>query len=186
MPFSPKARRILVDGLLWTMLAFCAWFMLTRHFVAFFATEGRWQAPGIVRVNVGRVERDPNNSFTDTLITVNKDGSQSVTRLPKEELLGVDPGDQLWLIRAPYVTVTSPPCYRFSVFRLITEFPEMFFLICAYWLFARFRSRLGRPFDAFEGSKKPTVTYKDPSPDSWGHSRLVVKNKDRGTGDGQE
>jgi hypothetical protein len=171
-----------MDGLIWAALAFCAWFMLTRHFVAFFAISGRWQVPGIVRVNVGRVERDPNNSFTDSLITVDKDGSQGVTRLAKEELVGVQPGDDIWLIRAPYVTVTSPPCYRFSLFRLVTEFPEALFLICAGWLFARFRSRLGRPFDAFEGNRAPTVTYQVPSPESWGRSRHVIKNKGQGTG----
>jgi hypothetical protein len=180
---------MLIDGLLWAVLAFCAWFMLTRHFVAFFAVSGRWQVPGIVRVNVGRVERDANNSFTDSLIVVNKDGSQSVTRLAKDDLAGVQPGDSVWLIRTPYVTVTSPPCYRFSPMRLATEFPEVPFLLCAAWLFVRFRSRLGRPFDAFEGSKKPTVTYRDPSPDSWGHSRLVIggrRGKENGvTGNGE-
>jgi hypothetical protein len=180
MPISPMVRRIFIDGLLWVVLVFCAWFMLTRHFVAFFAVSGRWQAPGLLSVNVGRVERDPNDSFTDTLIIVNKDGSQGVTRLLKEELADVEPGSRIWLLRTPYVTVTSPPYYRFSFSRLVTEIPEVFFLIAAIWLFMRFRSRLGRPFDAFEGTKKPTVTYKDPPPDSWGHSKLVMKNKDGG------
>jgi hypothetical protein len=173
-------RRILMDGLLWVAVVFCAWFMLTRHFVAFFAVSGRWQMPALMHVNVGRVERDNNDSFTDVLIIVNSDGSQGVTRLLKEELLDMEPGSKMWLIRTPYVTVTSPPCYRLSLFRLVTELPEFFFLVSAFWLFMRFRSRLGRPFDAFEGTKKPTVTYKDPSPDSWGHSKLVLKNKDGG------
>jgi hypothetical protein len=185
MPISPKVRRILLDGLLWALLAFSAWFALTRHFVAFFAASGRWQAPGILRVNVGRVERDPNDSFTDTLITVNKDGSQGVARLAKEELVGVQPRDRVWLIRAPYVTVTSPPYHRFSFFRLATEFPEVLFLVCAGWLFARFRGRLGRPFDAFEGAKAPTVTYKVPPPDSWGRSRRVIEGKAPRGGDGR-
>jgi hypothetical protein len=174
-----KLRRIAIDGLLWVTITFCVWFMLTRHFVAFFAISGRWQMPGISCVYVGRVQHDTDSTFTDTLITVKKDGSQKVERLLKEELFGVEPGVTLWLIRSPYVTVTSPPCYRLSFFRLLTEFPEIFFLIAAGCLFLRFRSRLGKPFDAYEGTKKPTITYVDPSPDSWGRSERFV-NKERG------
>jgi hypothetical protein len=151
--------------------------MLTRHFVAFFAVSGRWQMPTISRVYVGHVQRDPDSTFTDVLISVKKDGNQRMDRLLKEELVGVDPGDTLWLIRTPYVTVTSPPCYRFSFFRLVTEFPEIFFLICVYWLFARFRSRLGKPHDAYEGSEKPTVTYEVPAPESWGRAKLLIEKK---------
>lgn len=170
---------MLIDGLLWTVIAFCTWFLLTRHFVAFFAVSGRWQLPSISRVYVGRVQHDPQDAFKDILITVNKHGSQRVERLLKEELTDVQPGDTIWLIHTPYVTVTSPPSYRFAFFRLFTEFPEIFMLISGCWLFFRFRSRLGKPFDAYEGSKKVAVTYIVPSPDSWGHSKLLIKKKDQ-------
>ena len=177
MLISPQVKRIAVDGLLWLVIAFCTWFMLTRHFVAFFAVSGRWQMPGISKAYVGRVQRDPDNTFTDMLIIANKDGSQKIERLLKEELAFVDPGDTLWLIHPPYVTLTSPPSYRFSLFRLLTEFPEIFFLASGFWLFVRFRSRLGRPFDAYEGNKAPSVTYVAPSPESWGRSKRVIEGK---------
>jgi hypothetical protein len=176
---SPKTRRTAIDGFLWIVIAFCIWFLLTRHFVAFFAVSGRWQMPGISRVYVGHVQHDSNDAFKDVLITVNKDGSQEVSRLLKEELIGVQPGDTIWLIHTPYVTVTSPPSYRLTFFRLITEFPEIFLLISGCWLFFRFRNHLGKPFDAYEGPKKATVTYVIPSPDSWGRSKLLIKNKDQ-------
>ena len=182
MPIPPTAKRTLIDGALWIAIAFCSWFLLTRHFVAFLAVSGRWQLPGVSRVHVGHVQRDPDSSFTDVLITVRKDGSQGVTRLLKEELLGVRPGDTLWLIHPAYVTVNIPPRYRFKPFRLVTEFPEIFFLVCGCWLFARFRSRLGKPFDAYEGTEKPTVTYIAPSPDSWGRSKQFIKKKEEHEG----
>ena len=175
----PKARRMLIDGLLWAVIAFCIWFILTKHFVAFFAVSGRWQMPGFSRAHVGHVQRDPDSNFTDFLITVNKDGSQKLDRLLKEELAGVKPGDTIWLIHTPYVTVTSPPSYRFTFFRLVTEFPEFFALIFGSWLFTRFHSRLGKPFDAYEGPRKPTITYVDPSPDSWGRSKSVITKKNQ-------
>jgi len=174
---SSKARRLAIDGLLWTVIALCIWFILTRHFVALFAVSGRWQIPGISRVYVGRVQHDPNDAFKDILITVKKDGTQRVERLLKKDLIGVQPGDTIWLIHTPYVTVTSPPSYRFAFWRLFTEFPEFFMLTSGVWLFFRFRSRLGKPFDAYEGSKKPAVTYVVPSPDSWGHSKLLIEKK---------
>jgi len=176
---SPKVWQIVIDGLLWAFIVFCVWFMLTKHFVAFFAVSGRWQMPGFSKVHVGSVQRDINSTFTDFLITVNADGSQKIDRLFKEELVGVKPGDKIWLIHPPFVTVTSPPSYRFTPFRLVMEFPEIFALICGSWLFARFRSRLGKPFDAFEGTRKPTVTYVDPSPDSWGRSKNIIAKKDQ-------
>jgi len=180
MLISPKAWRILIDGFLWVVIAVCIWFMLTKHFVAFFAVSGRWQTPGFSRVHVGSVQRDQDSSFTDFLISVNSDGSQKLDRLLKEELTGVQPGDAIWLIHAPYVTITSPPSYRFTLFRLVMEFPEFFALVCGCWLFSRFRGRLGKPFDAYEGNKKPTVTYVDPSPDSWGRSKSIIAKKDQG------
>jgi hypothetical protein len=129
-------------------------------------------------VLVGRVDKDRDDPFTDRLITVNKDASQSVTRLLKEELSDVKPGDTIWLIRPPYVTVVaSVPAYRFSLGRVVTVFPEFFLLACAGWLFARFRSRLGRPFDAYEGGEKPSTTYVVPDPDSWGRSSRFIKGK---------
>ena len=177
---SPKTRRMAIDVLLWVVIAFCIWFSLTRHFVAFFATSGRWQMPSISRVQVGSVQKDPDNFYTDRLIMVEKDGSQKVTRLLKKELVGVKPGDKLWLIRPPYVTiVASTPAYRFSPIRLVTEFPEVFLLICGSWLFFRFRKRLGKPFDAYEGSEKTNATYIVPDPESWGRSRQFIKKNDQ-------
>jgi hypothetical protein len=177
---SPKARRLLIDGFLWVVVAFCIWFMLTRHFVAFFAVSGRWQTPGISRVQVARVQVDPEDSQTDILIMLQKDGSQKITRLLKKELIGIKPDDVLWLIHPPYVSVVaSPPAYRFSMIRLVTVFPEFFILLSGTLLVLRFRGRLGRPHDAYEGSKKPTVTYTVPDPESWGRSSQFISKRNQ-------
>jgi hypothetical protein len=175
MFYRTKAWRIAIDGFLWAAIALFAWFLLTRHFVALLAATGRWQRPGISRVLVGQVQRDTNDVFTDVLITVDKDGRQKATRLPKEELFGVEPGEKLWIIWPPYVSVgTSPPTYRFSLGRLVMEFPEIFLLICCTWLFMRFKSRLGKPFDEYVGPTKPTSNYVAPSPESWGRSKNFI------------
>ncbi|MCL1894500.1 MAG: hypothetical protein FWG02_09770 [Holophagaceae bacterium] len=184
---SRKARRIAIDAFLWVVIFFCTWMTLTRHFIAFWAVSGRWQVPSIRQVHVGHVQKLPYSedpSF-DRLITVNADGSQKVYRLLKEELYGVQGGDNIWLINSPYVALAgkaSPPTFRFSVPNLFLVFPEVFLLICGFWLFLRFRSRLGKPYDAYEGSKKPTTTYVVPPPDSWGRSRLFIGKKDQDNG----
>jgi hypothetical protein len=177
---SPKARRLAIEGFLWVMIALCTWFSLTRHFIVFLAVSGRWQMPGIVRVNVGHVQRDQDDFNTDILITVKRDGSQKMHRLLKKELVGVKPGDKIWLIIPPYVsTFAAPPCYRFGIFRLVVEFPELFLLLSASWLFARFRNRLGKPFDAYESTSKPSATKSVPDPESWGRSKQFIPKKDQ-------
>jgi hypothetical protein len=176
MFYRSRGWRIAIDGFLWAAIALCAWFLLTRHFVALLAATGRWQRPGISRVQVGQVQRDANDVFTDVLITVGKDGKQKMTRMAKKELFGVEPGDKIWIIRPPYVSVGAfPPAYRFSLSRLVMEFPEIFLLICGTWLFMRFKSRLGKPFDEYVGAKKPTSSYVVPAPESWGRSKNFIR-----------
>ena len=177
---SPVVKRIVIDGLLWVVIAVCCWFALTRHFVAFFAVSGRWQTPGVSRVYVGRVQENTNDTFNNFLITVNKDGSQKVSKLFKKELIGVKPGDKIWLIHPPFVALAEPSSYRFTILRLFKEFSEIFLLISGCWLFLRFRSRLGKPYDAYEGPKKATaVTYVVPDPNSWGRSKLLINEKNQ-------
>jgi hypothetical protein len=176
----PMTRRVAVEGALWVLMALCTWFSLTRHFIVLLAVSGRWQAPGVMRVTVGHVQRDLDDFNTDILITVKKDGSQKMHRLLKDELVGVKPNEKIWLIRPLFVTAfSSPPYYRFGIFRLVQEFPELFLLLGGYWLFARFRSRLGKPYDAYEGAEKPSTTYVVPDPESWGRSRQFFQNKDQ-------
>jgi len=177
MFFRTRAWRVVVDGFLWAAIALCTWFLLTRHFVALLSATGRWQRPGVSRIVVGNVQRDANDAFTDTLIFVNKEGKQKMTRLAKEELYGLEPGEKIWIIIPPYVSVGAfPPAYRFSLHRLVMEFPEIFLLICCTWLFMRFKSRLGRPFDEYAGPKKPTSSYVVPAPESWGRSKNFIKD----------
>ena len=182
---SRKARRIAIDAFLWVFVTFCTWQTLTRHFVAFWAVSGRWQVPSIRQVHVGHVQKMPysDDPSYDRLITVNKDGSQKVYRLLKEDLYGVREGDKIWLINSPYVALggrASPPTFRFSISKLFFVFPEVFLLLGGGWLFIRFRSRLGKPFDAYEGPAKNTTTYVVPPPDSWGRSKLFVEKSDHG------
>ncbi|MCL1894837.1 MAG: hypothetical protein FWG02_11525 [Holophagaceae bacterium] len=178
---SPKSRRILLDTILWLVVALCTWFALTRHFLASWVVSGRWQVPSIVRVHVGSVEKIPSadDFYFDRLIVVKKDGSQKIYRLLKEQLYGVQPEDNIWLINSPFVAGNaSPPTFRFSIPKLFIVFPEFFLLVCGCWLFFRFRSRLGKPFDEYEGPAKPTSTYVVPSPDSWGRSKNFINKKD--------
>jgi hypothetical protein len=74
---------------------------------------------------------------------------------------------------------SSPPYYRFGVIRLVKEFPELFLMLGGFWLFSRFRSRLGKPYDAYEGTEKPSTTYVVPDPESWGRSKQFFQNKDQ-------
>jgi hypothetical protein len=181
MFYRTKAWRIAIDGFLWAAIALCTWFLLTRHFVALLVATGRWQRPGISHVVVGHVQKDTNDVFTDVLIMVGKDGKQNATRMNKGELFGLEPGEKIWIIRPPYVSAgATPPAFRFSFSRLVMEFPEIFLLICGAWLFMRFKSRLGRPFDEYVGPKKPTSNYVVPSPESWGRSKnFVGKDQER-------
>ena len=140
--------------------------------------------PSICKVHVGHVQKipyaeDPNY---DRLITGKEASKQKVYRLLKEDLYGIKPDDEIWLINSPYVALegrASPPTFRFSIPNLVMVFPEVFLFISGCWLFIRFRSRLGRPFDAYEGPSKPTSTYVVPSPDSWGRSKLLIEKKNQ-------
>jgi len=123
MTISGKAWRWGGLGALWTLVGLIAWLVVIQVIIVFFSPFGTWQRPGVARVRVVAVEKDPMSLFTDSVHVLQGGARRSLTML-KAERARLKAGDEVWILENYYVTPTRPAQFRLTPWRILLEYPE--------------------------------------------------------------
>ena len=110
-------------GGLWTLVGVIVWLVVIQVILIFFSPFGTWQRPGIARVRVIAVEKDPLSLFTDN-IQVLQGGAKRSLNMLKTERVQLRVGDEIWILDNYYMTGTRPGQFRLTPWRLLLEYPE--------------------------------------------------------------
>lgn len=142
---------------LWGVVGAVGWLMAIQVFMVLIHSAGQWQMPGIARVEVLRVDRDEESTFTDNLL-VRRGGQERSLVLLKRECEDTQAGDVIWLLDNYYATPLRPPQFRLTPFRLLVEYPEPLLLLA---LLGIWRIRRAQEKDRERPQPPPRITLKD-------------------------
>jgi len=129
-------RWVALTGL-WTLVGLICWIMAIQIFIVLVTPFGTWQRPGIAKVTVTWIDRDPQSQYTDNVVAMQEGKERSLSML-KAELKGLSIDDEIWILDNYYATATRPAQFRLTPTRLILEYPEPL-LILALWGIWRIR-----------------------------------------------
>lgn len=157
MKFTPEARRWTVLIGLWTIVGAVLWLMAVQTFIALISADGEWQCPRVYQVLIKQIDRDQQDSLTDTLKVSRNDKELTLTML-KVETAKLEDGDSIWVLDNYYYTSLRPPQFRVTPQRLLVEFP-LPLLLLALWGIHRVRKRQAQ--EAAKPPSQPRVQFKD-------------------------
>jgi hypothetical protein len=142
---------------LWALVGAVGWLMAIQAFMVLIHASGRWQVPGIARVEVLHIERDEDSTFTDNLV-VRRGGRERSLVLLKRECEDVQAGDVIWLLDNYYATPLRPAQFRLTPFRFLVEYPEPLLILA---LIGIWRIRRAQKRDQEKPPTTPKITLKD-------------------------
>jgi len=122
---------------LWTLVGMICWLVAIQIFIVLVTPFGVWQRPGIAKVVVKWVDRDPQSQYTDNVVVMQGGKERSLSML-KAEMRELQIDDEIWILDNYYATATRPAQFRLTPIRLILEYPEPLLLL-ALWGIWRLR-----------------------------------------------
>jgi hypothetical protein len=122
---------------LWILVGAVLWIVLVQVFLLVLNPFCHLQRPGVARVMVKSVDRDPDSQITD-YVTVKQDDEEQVLRLLKAEAVELKEYDEVWILDAWYSDGLRPTQYRLTPHRLVLEYPVIL-LLPAAWALWRLR-----------------------------------------------
>ena len=135
-PMSPLARPELrwsaLVGL-WALVVAEVWILVVQVFLIVLNPFCHVQPPGIARVEVRGVDRNPDSQLTD-FVTVKDSDSERVLNLPKAEAAALHVDDEVWILDAWYADGLRPTQFRLTPQRLLLEYPALLLLPAAWAL----------------------------------------------------
>ncbi len=148
-------------GGLWTLVGVIVWLVVIQVILIFFSPFGTWQRPGIARVRVIAVEKDPLSLFTDN-IQVLQGGAKRSLNMLKTERVQLRVGDEIWILDNYYMTGTRPGQFRLTPWRLLLEYPEPLLILAllAIWRLRRAQAE-ARAREAQEDLTRPRTVLVD-------------------------
>lgn len=160
MRVPPILRRWAALGALGGVLLAGLWILVIQVLLVLFSPIGTWQVPKVAHVVVLRIERDPEKTFTDQLVV--RQGEQERTlEMLKEEMAGLHPDDEFWILDNYFYTSLRPAQFRLTPLRLALEYPLPLMLLAA-WAFGRIlRSRWGLAPEPVLDPDKPRQRLQD-------------------------
>ena len=151
-------RWVMLTGL-WTLVGLILWLMAVQAFLVLVTPFGTWQRPGIARVTVKWVERDPESAFTDHVVVAEGEGVRTLSML-KAERAELAAGETIWILDNYYVTATRPAQFRLTLLRLLLEYPEPL-LILALVAVGRLRRAQVREKAVEQDPARPRTVIRD-------------------------
>jgi len=142
---------------LWTLVGLITWLVAIQIFIVLVTPFGTWQQPGIAKVTVKWVDRDPQSQYADNVIVLQGGMERSLSML-KAELKDLHLEDEIWILDNYYATATRPAQFRLTPLRLLLEYPEPL-LVLALWGIWRIRRSQAR--DAKEDPNRPRTVLRD-------------------------
>lgn len=125
---------------LWCLVGAVLWILLVQAFLLAMNPFCHLQRPGIARLQVKSVDRDPNNAVTD-FVAVKEGEDDRVLRLLKAEAAELKALDEVWIVHAWYEDGLRPTQYLLTPHRLLLEYPFLLLLPAAWALWRLRRAR---------------------------------------------
>ena len=122
---------------LWTLVGAVVWIVLVQVLLLALNPFCHLQRPGVARVMVKSVDRDPDNQITD-YVTVKQGEDERVLRMLKAEAADLHEYDEVWILSAWYSDGLRPTQYHLTPHRLLLEYPVLL-LLPAAWALWRLR-----------------------------------------------
>lgn len=142
---------------LWALMGAVLWLMVVQGFLLALNPFCHLQRPGVNRVTIRSVDRDPDSQLTDYL-TVKEGEEERVIRMAKAEAAELRADDEAWILDAWYTDGLRPTQFRLTPLRLLLEYPALLLLPAA---FALWRVRRDRQKEAALPPPPVRRTFKD-------------------------
>lgn len=142
---------------LWTVVGLIVWLVAIQVFLVLVTPFGSWQRPGIAKVTVKWIDRDPQSQYADNIVVMQGGEERSLSML-KTERAELSLEDEIWILDNYYVTATRPAQFRLTPTRLILEYPEPLLILA---LICIWRLRRGLARDAKEDPARPRTVLRD-------------------------
>ncbi|MDP1830958.1 MAG: hypothetical protein Q8K67_02780 [Geothrix sp.] len=128
----PELRWSALIGL-WALVGAVLWILAVQAFLLVLNPFCHLRRPGIARVLVVAVDRDPQSQITD-FVTVKHGEEEQVLTLAKAEAADLRTDDQVWILDAWYADGLRPAQFRLTPLRLLLEYPVLLLLPAAFGL----------------------------------------------------
>lgn len=142
---------------LWTVVGLVVWLMAIQVFIVLVTPFGAWQWPGIAKVTVKWVDRDPQSPYAENVGVIQGGVERNLSML-KVELRELRPDDEIWILDNYYATATRPAQFRLTPTRLILEYP-LPLLLLALWGIRRLRR--AQALEAQPDPNRPRTVLRD-------------------------
>lgn len=113
---------------LWGIVATVGFVVMVQAMLVFFAPFGKWQRPGIAKVEITNIERDEQGHITGRVLARKDDGDRILV-LSKEECLKIEAGEEIWVLENYFTGGARPNQFLVTPQRLFMEYPEPLILL---------------------------------------------------------
>ena len=142
---------------LWVLVASLGFVVLVQAMLVFFAPFGKWQMPGVSKVEIMLVERDEQGRITGK-VQARRGGRERTLILAKGECLKIEAEEEVWILDNYYAGGARPDQFLLTPLRLLTEYPEPLLLLA---LLGIRRLRRAQIKAAKEVTDKPRAVWRD-------------------------
>lgn len=157
MPISRATWRWTALIGLWTVVAAICWLMAIQVFMVLLHSFGTWQAPGIARVKILRIDQDDNSAFTDYVLAQQGEQERTLCML-KAESGELRPDEDVWILDNYYATPLRPAQFRLTPWRLLVEYPQPLLILALLGIW-RIRKAQAKALQVIQ--EQPRKTFQD-------------------------
>lgn len=137
---SRPAARWTALTLLWTVVGAVVWLTAVQAFLVALNPFCELQRPGLARHAILRVDPNPDSQITDT-VTTRQGDAERVLAMTKAEAAALRSEDEAWIMEAWYADGLRPTHFRFTLLRVLLEYPSLLLLPAAWGLWRVRRAR---------------------------------------------
>ncbi len=119
--------------LLWALVGTVLWLTAVQVFLVALNPFCQLQRPGLAYLTVLSVDRNADSQLTD-FVTAKQGDRERVLSLTKAEAAELRAEDEVWILDAWYADGLRPTQFRFSLLRVLLEYPVLLLLPAALGL----------------------------------------------------
>lgn len=127
------ALRWTVLTALWALVGAVLWLTAVQIFLLALNPFCHLQRPGLARVTVVGVDRNPDSQITDA-VTAKQGDQERTLNLAKAEAGELRADDEVWILDAWYADGLRPTQFRLTLLRVLLEYPALLLLPAALGL----------------------------------------------------
>ena len=138
---SRPALRWTALTLLWALVGTVLWLTAVQTFLVALNPFCHLQRPSVSHLAIVKVEPNPDSQLTDYVTVRQGEDEEEVLSMTKAEAWELRHEDEAWILRAWYEDGLRPTHFRFSLLRILLEYPSLLLLPAAWGLWRVRRAR---------------------------------------------